>query len=664
MTTVSGTEFDDLTREIEDFEEDFMRQVRGVMSETATQVTQQTTQAGVSVDSLGIIPTLWATAVVAGGLLAAVTGTFIAGAYAVGNAVEGLLSSRAVRQSSHDETPGVITLTPNLPTELPDRDDLLAIPTSEDFLAAAQNRMVRFSDVMWEIARAQLLEGMQNNESIDQMKQRLMDVVGLSEPRARIVARTEVVSASNSGSIAMVRSLGFTGSKVWEATEDERTRFSHEQADQDKVLIADTFTVGGFPLDFPGDPTGPPEEIISCRCSLTFRLDDTEDNIIAGGKMMDTEWVLIADGDILTAAAIRSHKTATVDEPWDAGVQEKKLQSPLQVSTARAMYAWMDDEAVKEGQLAKGACKFPHHMVSSDGTPGAANLTACSAGIAALNGARGGTDISMEDKQGVYDHLARHLRDGGRKPPPLTASAMTAASYVLTIPDVPPAEWYEEPDVDDMHGALTVTDEGRVYGWLAPANVAHRSFNDRVTVPMGNVDYSLFLGRETITAGGGRVVTGALTMDCGHASMGFSDPVAALDHYDNACSIVASVRIGENDKGVWVAGALMPGITASQVVRMMESQLSGDWRPHREKHGWREFAGALLVPVPGFPMSRSEPSVKMEAGELVSSSVPVEYRQTECACRREVDPPVPRPKPCPSYKRTAMLLAAAIRGGE
>jgi hypothetical protein len=26
--------------------------------------------------------------------------------------------------------------------------------------------------------------------------------------------------------------------------------------------------VMGIPLDFPGDPAGPPEEIINCRCTM------------------------------------------------------------------------------------------------------------------------------------------------------------------------------------------------------------------------------------------------------------------------------------------------------------------------------------------------------------------------------------------------------------
>ena len=50
---------------------------------------------------------------------------------------------------------------------------------------------------------------------------------------------------------------------------------------------------------------------------------------------------------------------------------------------------------------------------------GAANVRACTTGIAVLNGGRGGADIPASDRKGVHDHLARHLRDAGEDPPEL-----------------------------------------------------------------------------------------------------------------------------------------------------------------------------------------------------------------------------------------------------
>lgn len=201
---------------------------------------------------------------------------------------------------------------------------------------------------------------------------------------------------------------------------------------------------------------------------------------------------------------------------------------------------------------------------------------------------------------------------------------IVAAGYTITIPDCPPAWWFSEPTDVTAHGALTITDDGRVYGYLAPDGIAHRSFRDRrVTVPMGAVDYSRWMGGEAFVAGG-RVVAGPITMECGHLPpSASSNSVIRMDHYENSCSVVAKAQIGENRNGVWIAGALEPGVSAEQVSRMLACRLSGDWAPHPERPGWREFVAALLVPVPGFPMARTAPSVRVSEGALVASAVPV-----------------------------------------
>lgn len=206
-------------------------------------------------------------------------------------------------------------------------------------------------------------------------------------------------------------------------------------------------------------------------------------------------------------------------------------------------------------------------------------------------------------------------------------AVLTAAASVIEIADAPPRSWFDEPTDVEITGALTVTSEGRVYGYVAPSDVRHRSYHDRAQfVPTRKVDYNRFMGGETIVADGGRVTTGNITMGCGHAStLANISGREAAEHYDNTCSIVATVRVGENARGVWMAGALLPDVTPAQVRRIMACRLSGDWRPHLDRPGWREFVAALLVPVPGFPMARSAPSATSREGELVASSVPVDF---------------------------------------
>lgn len=345
--------------------------------------------------------------------------------------------------------------------------------------------------------------------------------------------------------------------------------------------------------------------------------------------------VVVAAG-VTEFGAVAPHETGTSDEPWDGPANEARLPSPMSVQTARNAFAWIDDDRIEDGEIVKDAGRFVHHHVGENSQPGHANLTACSTGIGILNGGRGGTTIPRGDFQGVWNHLAKHLRDAGREPPPLTAAdegdvTLTAASHTIIIDDVPPAYWFDEPVDVTPAGALTITDEGRIYGYVAPAGVAHRAYRDRrIEVPMGKVDYSRWMGGEALVAGGGRVIAGPITMECGHMSpYAAKDPVARMQHYDNTCAVVAKARVGENRHGVWIAGALEPGVTGDQVSRMLACRLSGDWAPHSERPGWQEFVAALLVPVPGFPQARTAPSVTVRDGVMVASAVPVRLVETE-----------------------------------
>jgi hypothetical protein len=341
------------------------------------------------------------------------------------------------------------------------------------------------------------------------------------------------------------------------------------------------------------------------------------------------------DEDVaLTAAAVGSHDTATSDGAWDGPANEQRLPSPMSVAAARAAYAWVDNAAISDDTIQKVGLKFIHHEVSADGSPGAANLRACSTGIGVLNGGRGGTTIPGGDVQGVYDHLAAHLRDADREPPPLTASTgsstVTAAAYTITIPEVWPESWFAEPAEMPPFGALHVTPEGRVYGLLAPDKVSHRGFRAQgrsITVPRG-VDYSEFQNKPALVASsdGGvyRINAGAITFGCGHASPmdpRREDPNWALQHYDNSCSIAARVRVGENKHGTWVAGGLLHDISSDVVERMMGCALSGDWQGGKLK-------AALLVPVEGFPRAATA-SVRIRDDAMVASTVPLVFDAPE-----------------------------------
>lgn len=107
-----------------------------------------------------------------------------------------------------------------------------------------------------------------------------MDAVSVS--RAKTIARTETHSAVQEIQAetmkAEAEAVGVEGAtqKVWTAGTDLRVRPSHADADGQKVGLDESFLVGGVRLSFPGDPAGPAEEVINCRCVLTYDVEDEE----------------------------------------------------------------------------------------------------------------------------------------------------------------------------------------------------------------------------------------------------------------------------------------------------------------------------------------------------------------------------------------------------
>ena len=93
------------------------------------------------------------------------------------------------------------------------------------------------------------------------------------------IARTETMGAlnggSHSGALAWTEDSGQTLFKQWLSTNDSRTRETHVAADGQVRPLREAYDVGGYPLQFPGDPTGPGHEVIHCRCT-SLHLDGEE----------------------------------------------------------------------------------------------------------------------------------------------------------------------------------------------------------------------------------------------------------------------------------------------------------------------------------------------------------------------------------------------------
>lgn len=153
-----------------------------------------------------------------------------------------------------------------------------------DYLRGAANRLRGIGDGVWTAVREQLALGYEAGDDIHQLAARVRTAANVSTPRALVIARTEVISAANAGSLTQVQLGGFTDEecqKEWLATEDARTRPAHREADGQRVGINQAFHVGDDYLQVPGDRTGHPDNVIGCRCSVAFVFND-DDDIVTG----------------------------------------------------------------------------------------------------------------------------------------------------------------------------------------------------------------------------------------------------------------------------------------------------------------------------------------------------------------------------------------------
>ncbi len=91
--------------------------------------------------------------------------------------------------------------------------------------------------------------------------------------RALRIARTEVLTASNEGSLKAAKDLGVPMEKIWTAVTDQRTRDVHYMMNNVAVPLAEDFILpDGAIMDKPGDERGGPGNTINCRCGLTYRV--------------------------------------------------------------------------------------------------------------------------------------------------------------------------------------------------------------------------------------------------------------------------------------------------------------------------------------------------------------------------------------------------------
>jgi uncharacterized protein with gpF-like domain len=146
-------------------------------------------------------------------------------------------------------------------------------------LAMTQNFLVRIPNETYNMVFAEIVDGVNGGESVPQVANRVDRVLTYTGSenwpnRARVIAQTETTRAYGAGTLAagleQSRVTGRLLRKRWDSTRDNRVRASHRAVNGTTVDLGMPFYVDGYLLQFPGDPMGPPETVINCRCDLVI----------------------------------------------------------------------------------------------------------------------------------------------------------------------------------------------------------------------------------------------------------------------------------------------------------------------------------------------------------------------------------------------------------
>lgn len=154
--------------------------------------------------------------------------------------------------------------------ELMREDDPAELPAANTlrFLRQRRNMLANTAEDIHQGILGTLEEGLNQGETMDELAERTRSAFnGISKSRAEAIATTETSVAYETARQETFEAAGVEF-KEWLGSGLGNMRHTHWKADQENqtVRTEDKFSVGGFALAHPGDPNGPPQEVIRCNC--------------------------------------------------------------------------------------------------------------------------------------------------------------------------------------------------------------------------------------------------------------------------------------------------------------------------------------------------------------------------------------------------------------
>ena len=160
--------------------------------------------------------------------------------------------------------------------DMVDEETVRYLATNDEDLLPNKNVNVP-KDEQWnkKLIKSQLLQGILQGESNQEIAKRLKNIVGMNTESAIRNARTMTTSCENRGrleSYKFAQDKGVKMKKVWMcAGNDGRTRLTHLMLDGQEKDIEEPFEIEGYELMYPADPTGAPEMVYNCRCTMKIK---------------------------------------------------------------------------------------------------------------------------------------------------------------------------------------------------------------------------------------------------------------------------------------------------------------------------------------------------------------------------------------------------------
>lgn len=148
-------------------------------------------------------------------------------------------------------------------------------PEVLNYMRERQNKLSGIADTTFERLRAQIIDGIDQGDTIDEIKARIVEETqgAIAADRARTIARTEVNGAANGGKQLAWDQSGVVTEKQWIAAlnhlppDPNPVRDTHVEAHGQIVGQNENFKVGDGEGPYPGG-IGLPEEDINCRCTM------------------------------------------------------------------------------------------------------------------------------------------------------------------------------------------------------------------------------------------------------------------------------------------------------------------------------------------------------------------------------------------------------------